>query len=44
MAMMTGRNKLSTGGFYLPVIYYKDQKYVTSCLNNGEIDYADLTK
>lgn len=31
-------------GFYYPVVYQRDQSKVESCLNEGEIDYADLTQ
>jgi len=31
-------------GFYLPRIYKKNQNRVESCLSEGKIDYADLTR
>lgn len=43
MATINGR-KIGTGGFYLPTIYQKNQKYVEGSLEQGEIDYAELTK
>ena len=41
---MIEQQKIGCGGFYLPKIYYKDQKYVTFSLAKGEIDYAELSK
>ena len=35
---------IGVGGFFLPKIYQKDQKGVATCLDEGKIDYADLTK
>ena len=35
--------KIKIGGFYLPAIYEKNPKNVESKLEQGEIDYADLT-
>lgn len=32
------------GGFFLPTVYQKNQKKVAACLDEGKIDYADLTK
>lgn len=40
--MNTTINK--AGGFYLSKIYQKDQRKIEACLEQGEIDYADLTK
>jgi Transposase DDE domain len=34
---------IGTGGFYVPVVYKKNQKNVEIRLKQGEIDYADLT-
>lgn len=31
-------------GFYFPKIYQKAQREIEACLEQGEIDYADLTK
>lgn len=32
------------GGFFLPKIYHKAQEYVLNRLENGEVDYLDLSK
>jgi len=37
-------NNIGVGGFYLPAVYQKEQKQVAACLDDGRIDYADLTK
>lgn len=34
----------SIHGFSLPLIYKKNQTQVESCLNEGNIDYADLSQ
>lgn len=35
---------IGTDGFYFPVVYQKNQSQVEACLNQGNIDYADLTQ
>ena len=43
--MATGASReIGVGGFYLPEIYERNQKATKACLENGEIDYADLTQ
>jgi len=34
---------VGVGGFYLPAVYQKEQKQVAAALDDGRIDYADLT-
>jgi Transposase DDE domain len=41
---MTNSQKIGSGGFYLPILYKKNQKQIEACLEQGEIDYADLTR
>jgi len=36
--------KVGSGGFYLPLLYKKSQKYVAEKLAVAEIDYAEVTK
>jgi len=36
--------KVDSNGFYLPLVFKKDQTYVTEKLEAAEIDYAELTK
>ena len=40
---MMSQRILGEGGFYLPIIYEKNQKYIEAHLEQGDIDYADLT-
>src|SRR5262245_11296560 len=35
---------IGKGGFFFPTIYQKDQKYVETRLEQGDIDYAALTR
>lgn len=36
--------EVGKGGFYLPTIYEKAQRHIEACLEQGEIDYAQLSK
>lgn len=36
-------SQIGSGGFHLPTIYQKNQKQVEAHLEQGDIDYADLT-
>jgi hypothetical protein len=40
---MTNR-PIGKGGFFLPKIYHKAQRYILDRLKDGEVDYLDLTK
>ena len=40
---MTNR-PVGKGGFFLPKIYHKAQRYILDRLKDGEVDYLDLTK
>lgn len=35
---------VSRGGFRLPIIFRKDQKYIEQCLERAEVDYMELTQ
>ena len=37
-------NKVGQGGFFLPDVYTKAQRNIEAALEQGEIDYADLTQ
>jgi len=36
--------ELTQGGFCIPKVYEKSQRYVEQCLSEANIDYADITK
>lgn len=42
--MSNAARVVGKGGFYLPKVYEKKQKEIEAALNQGKIDYADLTQ
>lgn len=37
-------SNVGRGGFYLPLVFQKDQKYIEQCLEQADVDYLELTK